>query len=548
MSANPFTRKFLAVLFSLNAVGCGVFYNEPSVACRGPENVAPVAILGDDLQVQMYSDGDAEVSVIIDGSRSFDPDGDPLAFQWRIVSSTASTGSISGEGAHAQFYVVGPGEVVVELTVEDPCGATSTDQLRVTVSHLLVASITGPDVARRNEEIVFNAHVSPEDDGATFSYTWSVISQPAGAQLDLSGVDGPEVSFSPSVEGEYRIGLVVGDGNRQSSLVTKTVSVQPMVMPLDFNVIDAEYDSTTDSIVMVSADPSTLHIYDPVTGEDTRVGLPIVPTCVSVGPDGRFAAVGHDGWVSLVHLETGNLVKTMPVSTDVVDVVLAGNDYIYAFPRTDQWVSIHSINITSELETIGDDHIHAGTLAKLHPSGKAMYGADNGVSPSDIEKYDISGGPAIVLYDSPYHGDFAMCGDLWMSKDGLRIFTRCSNVFRSSELQSQDMLYNGSFAIPDTENLFIKSVDHSSAISQVALIPEVPVWGDEDADTKVVLFDYDYLDYVGQVQLPGFLHNGLSVASHGRFVFYHSSGDQLFVIVQADETSGFLHDYGIAAF
>ena len=67
---------------------------------------------------------------------------------------------------------------------------------------------------------------------------------------------------------------------------------------------------------------------------------------------------------------------------------------------------------TGEETTSSGYSIYAGTVAKLHPGGKAMYGADNGISPSDIEKYDIQSGTASVLYDSPYHGDYAMCGDL----------------------------------------------------------------------------------------------------------------------------------------
>ena len=75
----------------------------------------------------------------------------------------------------------------------------------------------------------------------------------------------------------------------------------------------------------------------------------------------------------------------------------------------------------------------------LHPSGDYIYGADQGIFPSDIEKYDIRSGNLIYLYDSPYHGDYAMGGNLWISEDGLRIFTALGNVFRSSVNQDTDM-------------------------------------------------------------------------------------------------------------
>ena len=97
--------------------------------------------------------------------------------------------------------------------------------------------------------------------------------------------------------------------------------------------------------------------------------------------------------------------------------------------------------------------IYAGTKGRLHPSGKFIYGADNGLSPSDIEKYDIQNGVANMLYDSPYHGDYPMNGNLWFSEDGNRIFTRGKTVLKTSEFKSTDMYYNGTLNTDSNENM-----------------------------------------------------------------------------------------------
>ena len=102
----------------------------------------------------------------------------------------------------------------------------------------------------------------------------------------------------------------------------------PGFVGLDCRVVDAEYSGALARIVMVSATPNRLHVFDPLTAVDVPVDLPLAPTSLSVGPDGLFAAVGHDGWVSYVDLSAGSLVKTMPVSTAAVDVVLAGNGFV----------------------------------------------------------------------------------------------------------------------------------------------------------------------------------------------------------------------------
>lgn len=314
---------------------------------------------------------------------------------------------------------------------------------------------------------------------------------------------------------------------------------------LNFLVVDAEYSKQLDKIIMVSATPANqLHIYDPVTKQDTSVSLNLSPTSVSVSPDGLYAAVGHNAWISYINLSTATLIKTLPVSADVFDLVLAGNGFVYAFPRIDQWVEIHCIEIAAGNETLSSNwSIRAGTRAKLHHSGTAIYGADNGLSPSDIEKYDIFAGTAVFLYDSPYHGDYAMCGDLWMSEDGLRIFTRCGNVFRSSTVQSEDMTYNSAL-----QNLsLVKHLSHSSAIGKVAAIPDNS-WNTTNADIELRIFGYDYLTFEKSITLPQFIVGSNHYAGHGRFVFYNSDGTKYFVVLQADGSAGMLYDYGVVAY
>lgn len=322
-----------------------------------------------------------------------------------------------------------------------------------------------------------------------------------------------------------------------------TISTDKKV--LSYRVVDAEYSKQLNKIIMVSANPNKLHIYDPETNTEESLDLPTTPNCVSVGPDGLSVAVGYNAWVSYIDLQIlsrttssagiASISKNIATTTDVLDVVLAGNGYIYAFPRRDQWEEIRCINISTSVETLMYG-IYAGTKAKLHPDGNSIYGADNGLSPSDIEKYDITSGTATMLYDSPYHGDFSMAGDLWMSEDGMRIFTRSGNVFRSSAVVAEDMTYNGS--LPGASGLI--SLCHSSMSGKVAVIPQ--------DDTGLMIFEYAFLNYETKYNLPFFLNNGQVYAGHGKYVFVNSGGNKYYVIMQADSVSGLLYDYAITSF
>ena len=398
-------------------------------------------------------------------------------------------------------------------------------------------------------QVTLDASASSDAEGDILSFNWIILTKPTGSTAALSDVTSINPVFTPDVEGTYELGLTVNDGFETSPMDSMLLNVQPIpfipLAGLTYRVVDAEYSRQLDRIIMVSSGPNYLHIFNPVTGGDTSISLPLTPNCVSISPDGMFAAVGHNAWVSYINLGTATLVKTIPVTTDVFDVVLAGNGYIYAFPRTDQWETIRCINISTEIETLHTGNsIRAGTKAKLHPGGTSIYGADNGLSPSDIEKYSISTGTAQYLYDSPYHGNYSMAGNLWISDDGLRIFTRSGNVFRASNVQSEDMTYTGRLG-----NLFsVQSLDHSSSAGKVIVIPEKrSIYGTHE-DIELQIYDYDFLVFEHSLVFPSFIVGSASYQGHGRYVFFDSTGTNYFVILQADESSGLLYDYGVVGY
>jgi chitinase len=137
-----------------------------------------------------------------------------------------------------------------------------------------------------------------------------------------------------------------------------------------------------------------------------------------------------------------------------------------------------------------------------------------------------------------------MCGNLWMSEDGQRIFTACGNVFRASSDRKTDMTYNGSLSrLP-----YIQHVVHSAAAGRILAIPAARSYGQSEgalAENQLAIFGYDTLNTEKIVPLPDFIVNSKPFAAHGRFVFVNSAGTQYYVVVQADQASGLLNDFGL---
>jgi hypothetical protein len=89
-------------------------------------NLAPVAYAGPDQISRLFG------TYTLDGSGSFDPDGDAITFFWKQVDGPAVALS-NPNGAVTSFQVTTTGDYIFELVVSDPSGASSTDQVKVTI-------------------------------------------------------------------------------------------------------------------------------------------------------------------------------------------------------------------------------------------------------------------------------------------------------------------------------------------------------------------------------------------------------------------------------
>ena len=195
---------------------------------------------------------------------------------------------------------------------------------------------------------------------------------------------------------------------------------------------------------------------------------------MSISPDGLWAAVGHDALVTYQSLADLTAAPTLlNVSAEVGDLVLDGSGKVHVFPATDQWVNVHSIDIASNTERL-QYSLYAGTKARLHPNGTSIYGANNGLSPDDIQHFGLNSGVGEWPPDSPYHGDYPMCGNLWFSEDGASIYIACGRTFRASADAAQDMRYTGALQLSSSTSYGYRvlSLSQSAARREVVLVEQ----------------------------------------------------------------------------
>lgn len=334
--------------------------------------------------------------------------------------------------------------------------------------------------------------------------------------------------------------IMVGDQSVTIAQAAASQVVLSAVNSLPFRVADAEYSDTLDRIVAISGSPNRLNIYDPATGVNTPVTLPLPGNAVSVAPSGVLAAVCHDGLVSIVDLRTATITKSLPVGVNCYDIVLADNGYVY-MSMTGGWGTSSSVNISTGVETQAA-LLYNGINFRLNATGDALYTSNTGTSGVSVSRYSIAGGPMTLDYQSDVYPAHAFGYQVWFTHDG-RMAADSGSVFRTGTTRNTDFIYTGTLSgftsigsigtlAHSTTRLLFASVGSSSS-------------GTSSNDTTLFLHGDKYLALSSRMTLPKITVGGVSANSHGKFVFWDSTGTTAYVILQADSSAGFLNDFAV---
>ena len=278
---------------------------------------------------------------------------------------------------------------------------------------------------------------------------------------------------------------------------------------LDFDISDVEYSSSLDVLVALDAANRRVVLLDSEVAE-TSIDLPADPIVVSISPDGLEAVVGMDGTVAVVDVESAEITALYDLSVVPHDIVHGGNGWAYVFPNASGWTELHCVDLDDGEDHVPEEYmsVNERMIARLHPRGDAIYAADNGISPSDAERYDISDGIAGYDWDSPYHGDYSFGGDLWLSDDGSFLVTRSGNAFATSPDEDLDLVYEGSVEGP---------VGWSAINAHLGRVVVI------DDDGALSSYDSTYLASQGAIGAPVL----------GRYAFFTEDASALRVVGQS---------------
>lgn len=184
-------------------------------------NTRPIAAAGIDQSV-------APSRVTLDGSGSFDPDGQPVAFSWIVVSIPPGAPAVTLAGpttSKPTFLVRKSGVYTFQLSITDGLDTTN-DQTLVTVLNVPPSPVALFDqVAGLGTPVTLNARFSSDANTDPLTFSWAQIPTPPTPGVAITNALTSTANFTPLVGGIYRFQVSVMDGvNTSLGFVTVIVN------------------------------------------------------------------------------------------------------------------------------------------------------------------------------------------------------------------------------------------------------------------------------------------------------------------------------------
>jgi len=325
-------------------------------------NPRPISVAGYDIHAKSGN------TVTLDGSLSRDADDETLTYEWFFASrpSGSNVSITNPSSVNPTFVPDVVGAYVISLRVND--GITRTDATNKRTSDIdnvlvivtqgnnaPIAAIAGPDdVVDTGKKVKLNGASSNDPDGDTLTYLWSLSAKPDGSTVELTNVDVSKLEFTPDVDGEYKIQLVVNDGTVTSEADEITIVAET---PNRAPVANAGQDMSTIVGTTINLDGSN--------SSDPDGDALLFAWSITESPDGSTAALqdADQQTASITPDLAGSYKIQLIVNDGALDSESVEITITVAIPNTvpiakagpDQIVKINELVTLNGSESVDDD-------------------------------------------------------------------------------------------------------------------------------------------------------------------------------------------------
>lgn len=484
-------------------------------------------------------------SIILDATGSTDPDGDVVSMTWEWVEKPAdSKAALLINGQSVRFVTDVLGTYKIRARGADGRGAYAEtiyvfDAANRSPFGVILGTVA---VIDRSEQTVIagspvlaSGALSYDDERDPLSYAWAIESRPTGSAASVVEPSAAKLSFVPDVAGAYILSLTVSDGKHSNIAYLKINALASVAttVALPFTPIDVRYSTGLDRMVMTSALPNALKIVSPMDGLIKSVMLPAEAIALNISPDGKLAVVLHEGNVSLVDMESAQLVRTLATGSAQTEAVLTNQGVAYLTGQNISWKGQTSVLALD---------MRKGTVLSLTQAPEwQVFPVMHGVYSSAKNRFffvesmssgyfyyatlDPGTGAVISTNRSSYTYSQSKTAPLFLSAKEDRLFASTGAYFNTDTLNLDGYL-------PITGTLL--SMSHSAARSELLATQEVSGYYNYEKVLQTI-----YKRFTGELFLPA---NDISLPniggqpSYGLSIFHSANGNHVALVQTGSAT------------
>ncbi len=171
----------------------------------------------------------------MNGGASTDANGDPLTYSWTLLSKPAGSAAVleNPTSVTPSFTVDLAGDYVVRLIVNDGTVNSAPDTAIFSTTNVAPVANAGPDQGgiTPGSLVTLDGSASSDGDGDPLTYSWTLLSKPAGSAAVLANPTSVTPSFTVDLAGDYTAQLIVNDGTVDSapdSVIITSGNVAPV--------------------------------------------------------------------------------------------------------------------------------------------------------------------------------------------------------------------------------------------------------------------------------------------------------------------------------
>ncbi|WP_338679296.1 hypothetical protein OPV09_21010 [Janthinobacterium sp. TB1-E2] len=483
--------------------------------------------------------------VALDASGSTDVDGDVVSTTWQLITKpvdSMSTLYATGQGAVFSPDVMGMYQVRAHTT--DGKGAYADTVYQISAANRAPVGVIRGTVAVISRDtqmvpigqpVVTSGILSYDEGGAPLSYAWAVDTRPSGSVAVVGAAMAAIPAFTPDVAGAYVLSLTVSNGRQTAVAYLKlnAVTSTSSVVALPFKPVEMRYSQAVDRLVVVTAEPYTIKVINPVDGATTSIDLPTAVKTFNLSPDGKLAAVLHDGVVSLVDLVSGSLLKSSGTGGMQTEVFVTNAGVVFLSGQSTVSYARPAVAV-----------INARTgqaMPSLEFGNSGFYGALRGVFAASKNKAFLSQGnyatlsyftidpqTHAILTNGTVYSDYYISSPFFLSPKEDLLFTANGTYFSTDTLQYMGRFTFGSSSSGGSNSM--QAMSYSPARAEVLLMESSLDYAYPANDT---VYQTSYKKYSGELLFPA---GSVSLPviggeqSYGIGIFHTAAGDPVALV------------------